>query len=85
MANYLNSLGETMVITRIGESKRRKYKRLEWWNLTRTQLTSLLLALKMEEGTPRVKACGQLLKAGQGKKMDSPQEPPKMSIAMMTH
>lgn len=40
---------------------------------------------EMEEGAPRVKACGQLLKAGQGEKMDSPQEPPKMSIAMMTH
>lgn len=33
----------------------------------------------------RVKACGQLPQAGQGKKMDSPLEPPKMSIAMMTH
>lgn len=84
-ANYLNSLGETMVIARSCESKRRKHKRLEWWNLRRTQLTSLLLTLKMEEGTPRVKARGQLLEAGQGKKMDSPLEPPKMSIAMMTH
>ena len=84
VANYLTSLGETMVITRSYESKRRKHKRLEWWNL-RTHLSSLLLALKMEEGTPRVKACGQLLEAGQGKKMDSPQEPPKMSLAMMTH
>lgn len=85
MANYLNSLGETMVITRICESRRSKYKRLEWGGLRRAPLTSLLLALKMEEGAPRVKACGQLLKAGQGEKMDSPQEPPKMSIAMMTH
>lgn len=85
MAKYLNSLGETMVIARSCESKRRKHKRLEWWNLRRTQLTSLLLTLKMEEGTPRVKACGQLLEAGQGKKMDSPLEPPKMSIAMMAH